>query len=671
MKKERGITQNILYNLAHLLEPPEEAQSLEVLHSAHFIRTKFELSDGITTIVDKFPSHGTYSFCCFTRLPIGQTRIVRFLLEGSYTLLTCLSGGWLLNPSDPANHSFWIPQLPTVRTLDTHERIMIDQPAVIMELNAHPEKMIAAVKVPEGRHLDLVFWKIPGKLNSIINELTNVHVQENKPTFLWSSKTVCSSPADIYLYLIHGFVYQNARAFPRKWKFCCELDAYEIYVRLNGLHLATKKELYNLIRRQIVYSVVARQSADGGWYHGEWTDQKECHYRFHNGALMMLENALEEWPDPILSESLRRGAAFVASHNDRTNLGLWFLHDSLEDSSEAMDEMFRQTGPLRKGFGAWKASGFLGKSSTNKMILNTHIDTTVVLDRYREIANDNQFQEQTDSALCAIRAGLDLHPAETLYRIIFRAIGLTLLPESDAKRLPLPIRALKRLTWMYLTPRLYQVKHRFPRFVMPRGFIDRHISMLHFDAKYHAVNFLDLVRLWRRFPQEDLVGVVDAAIQFVMENNESILRWWGERQPSQFAIVVFAEGLYQLCLLNEDFELRSYLATVLMYLDDLRIGFPPSLFGGNGEILKTTEQTPCPLPTNPKLLIANLGKIKQRQILVINPTKKELELNWESDVDLHLFWTSSNGVSSNDRRSSVWVPPRGWVLGMDRGRGDV
>ena len=513
-----------------------------------------------------------------------------------------------------------------------------------------------------------MLWEIPGNLHNIVDELTNLLSLESKPTFLWSSKTTCGSPADIYLYLINGFVYQNALAFPRKWKFCCELDAFEIYVRLTGLHLATKKEIYNLFRRQIVYSVVDRQSVDGGWYHGEWTDQKECHYRFHNGALLMLENALEEWPDPILSGALVKGAAFVASHTDRTNLGLWFLHDSLEDSAAAMDEMFRQTGPLRRGFGAWKASRFLGKSSTNKMILNTHIDTTIVLDRYRKITCDSLFQEHTISAFRAIRAGLDLRPAETLYRLIFWAIGLTLLPESDAKRLPLPVRALKRLTWMYLTPRLYRIKHSFPRFVMPGGFIDRHLSTLHFDAKYHAVNFMDLVRLWRRFPQADLADVVDASIQFVMGNNESILRWWGERHPSQFAIVVFGEGLYHLCMLKEDFELRLYLAKVLLYIDDLRLGFPPSLFGGNWEILKPAEQAPCPFPENSRLLVANLSKKGHKQVLVINPTNIELELNWKCNCDLQFSWMSSDRTAPDKKDTPVLVPPRGWLLGMDKGR---
>lgn len=36
---------------------------------------------------------------------------------------------------------------------------------------------------------------------------------------------------------------------------------------------ATGKCLYDLLRTQVVYSVIARQAEVGGWYHSEWTDQ--------------------------------------------------------------------------------------------------------------------------------------------------------------------------------------------------------------------------------------------------------------------------------------------------------------------------------------------------------------------------------------------------------------
>ena len=106
-------------------------------------------------------------------------------------------------------------------------------------------------------------------------------------------------------------------------------------------------------------------------------------------------------------------------------------------------------------------------------------------------------------------------------------------------------------------------------------------------------------------------------------------------------------------------------------MDDLRLGFPPSLFGGNWEILKPTEQAPCPFPTNSRLIVANLSSKKHKQVLVINPTKIELELNWERNGDSQLSWTASDGISPDKKHSSVLVPPRGWLLGVDRGRDEM
>jgi hypothetical protein len=541
----------------------------------------------------------------------------------------------------------------------------LEESAPIIGFSASENELGAAVRIPEGMHLDLVFWRIRDNTTGMCSELNNPLNLERQRTYLWSSKTAYQSPADLYLYLVNGHIYQNARAVPRKWKFCCELDAFELYVWLSGLALATKKSLYDLLRRQIVLSVIARQSADGGWYHGEWTDYKECHYRFHCGALLLLESALDEWPDDVLRESLEKGVLFVASRTDVTDLGLWFLHDSLEQSAEAMDEMLKQTGALIKGFGAWKPSRVLGKLPTNKMILNTHVDTTVAVHRYAEATGDDQFQAHITSARRATRQLLTLRPAELLYRSIYWAVGLTLLPASEGQALPLPLRALKRVTWKYLVPQLYRLKRLFPRLVMPGGLIERHLSPLHFDTKYHAVNVLDLARLWRRFPEDELSDVLRGAIEFVMRDDRSILKSWAEAKPRQFGIVVFAEALYHLCMYKQDPSYRRYLADTILLIEDLKLGLPPSLLGGNVEVTKRAEQTPCPSPTAAQLRVANLSTIRHKELIVVNPTDQDVELSWESCGAPPFAWTTGGAVPVTPRQERTWVPARGWLGGKE------
>ena len=158
-----------------------------------------------------------------------------------------------------------------------------------------------------------------------------------------------------------------------------------------------------------------------------------------------------------------------------------------------MQEMCRVNGSN------WIQEPVLGKATTNKLILNTHLDTLISLKYYQDITGDKQYANKVDSALSATRSILALRPAEFLYKNIYRAINLTLLPKREAEQLPVVIRALKRLTWKYLTPNLFRIKNIYPRLVMPNGFIERHLGMGHYDIAYHPINVLDLARLWRCF----------------------------------------------------------------------------------------------------------------------------------------------------------------------------
>jgi hypothetical protein len=319
--------------------------------------------------------------------------------------------------------------------------------------------------------------------------------------------------------------------------------------------------------------------------------------------LLLLESALEEQDDRVVSASLAKGAAFAAARTDQTDPGSWFLHDSLEESAEAMGEMVSEM-VQRTGAGAWKPSRMLGKSATNKMVLNTHLDTTVALDRYRAITGDRRYDEHLASALRATRALLNLRPAEMLYRIFYRAVGLTSLPVAQAERLPLPVRALKWATWKYLVPQLYRVKRAFPRVVMPGGSTERHLSPLQFAPQYHTVNILDLARLWRRFPKPDIWSALREATGFVTDTR--ILDYWAEAKPRQFAIVVWADALYHLCLLNESPDYRRHLADAMLRIEDAGLGLPPSLLGANPEAVGVTCRAGCPSPTDTRLGVANL-----------------------------------------------------------------
>ena len=654
MNIDYSLSEGRLYSLHRLFTPPEGSRSTRLVHSGLFERTIWDFSGHESISLDRFPDNKEPS-CCFLRLLPGKGRTVHFEIEGDYGLESCPSGGWLLKAREGTVPSYWIPRIPALRTLDMHDRILTEEDASILGFKASPGKLDIETEAPDDTCLDLVIWQFPAGYPDILEGLARPLTLEKQPMFFWSSQSIYKAPADVYLYLVHGHVYGGTWTWPRNWKFCSELDAYELYVTLSGLELATRRKLYSLLKLQVIFSVIARQAQDGGWYHGEWTDLLESHYRFHTGALLLLETALEEWPDDVIRGSLERGASFIASRTDRTDLGVWFLHDSLEDSPEAMDEMLKQT-----GVGAWKPSRVLGKSPTNKMILNTHVDTTVALDRYREVTGDNQYAEQVNSAVEATRAILNLRPAELLYRVLYRLVALILLPASEARKLPVAVRAVKRLTWKYLTNRLYLVKRAFPRLVMPGGFIDRHLSPVHFDAKYHAVNILDLTRLLRRFPGENIPGVLTGATKFVTDT--SLLGWWADSHPRKFALVVWADALYHLYILQKEPACRQHLAEAIMYITDTQQGLPPSLLGANSEAVRKIEQIPCPSVADPRLRVVNLCHGDSMEILLVNPADHELDVEWEGNTGYQLAWQTAEGLSISPDEQ-LTIAPRGWILG--------
>ncbi|MGD8631535.1 MAG: hypothetical protein PVG72_12520, partial [Gammaproteobacteria bacterium] len=424
--------------LEALFEPPSDTEVQHAIETGQFVRAHYNLFGKAAVSLDTFPGSNGAS-CCFLRIPQEKPGTVRFVAIGIDRVESCPSGGWSLTSTKAGLPSYWIPQLPLARQLDSQQRILSEKSPSITALSVSSEELSIEVEIPVNMNLDWVVWRFTAEESAIHNALDNLLVLEKQTLSLWNSQTSYQQPADVYLYLVHGRVYVDRFIWPRMWKICSELDAYGLYIAMVGLEQATGKMIYSLLKRQLLFSVIARQSEDGGWYHGEWTDLMESHYRFHNAAMLLLEASLKERPDAVAGKALERAAHFISDCTDKIDLGVWFLHDSLEGSADMMRELCKQTGST------WIPARTLGKSPTNKLILNTHLDAIVALEQYRDVTGDNQYKQQVASATSAARAVLALQPAETLYRAAYRAIHLTLLPATEARQLALPVRVVKRL----------------------------------------------------------------------------------------------------------------------------------------------------------------------------------------------------------------------------------
>ena len=570
----------------------------------------------------------------------GQT--LRVHVDGRYRLTTSACGGWLLQPGDRQAPFYWLPRLPVVRSFNRHRHILSEVTTGIGALATAPDGLDVDFLVPAAGQFQAVAWSIPQSCAELVDSLLG---GGGEACYLWGSHSRIDTPADCYIHIAHGHIYESRFAWPHQRKICSENDAHAMFVALTGWLRGRGLSIAEPLRQQVLLSVLARQGEDGGWRHGEWTEHNESHYRLHCSAMHLLMDALDEGDDPALLTALTRAASFVAQGRDVLECGTWLLHDELELSETA----------LRSGPGRWLRSTALGKSPSNLLVLNSHLDTTVALDRYADACDDRQYAPVVASANQATEAVLALRPAEMLYRLLFQTIGLSFLPTDRARALPVWKRALKRLGWKHLIPLLPRIKHRFPRLVMPGGYIDRELSAIGFAHDYHAVNLMDLARHQRRHPSALRDQVLTEGLRFVHQSG--LDKRWKDMSYHRYALGFWAEALYQAWLHEARSEWLHWLADAVLDLDELNMGLPPSLLGANAECTPVARQHFFRLPEQSGLRQINLGRDGVPALLLVNSGAEPVRCLLPSD------WTWQDGVGMSISQTQIELAPRGWMIG--------
>ena len=613
------------------------------LHLAEVTRVTGTL--GLTTwIVDStFASQGAQA--CFMRTELAQGGEVIVACPGSYRLEGSAAGGWLLLPDQPDAACFWIPVLPMLRTVDSDGHVLTEKAVELKSFAISEGGVIATLKVDGEGLLDATILEIPSRFVEELNALGSLELQ---PYFLYASHGTYGKPAHLFNHLVFGHLYNGEFAWPTRWRIPDELEAYALYLVLTGLETATGKGLYGFLKRLVLIAVVSRQGPDGGWYHGEWTHRMECHVRMHVGGMHLLSTAVEELEDPTVLHSLRRAAEFVAQLRDETDMGSWFLHDTLELSPEAMDD-----GPFD-----WYRTEALGKSATNMLVLNTHLDTLIALARYRQLSEDPQFDDLMASARRAAVTVVSRQPHEAVYRFLYRLVDMTLLPVAQARALPLPMRVVKRLTWKYLVPRLHYLRSRWPRLVMPNGFIDRALSLKGVSHAYQTVNIWDLVRYRRRFADPQVDPVIHKALEYTQ--NTPIRAFWVEQKKKGHALGFWVDALWHLCMADPEPKYRQWLAEAVLMCHDGGWGVSPAVLGANTEAVSVKDRVPTPSPGAFGLIVVNLGRADRDEVLVVNPTHELLVPDWQTSTDQSLWWMNPEGETWP---ADAGIPPRAWIWG--------
>ncbi len=636
---------NLSFHLDQKMAP--DAQSTTKLQLNHAFRQSGPVAGG-HIIIDHFEK--TDAHCQFISLaPTVQQQNVTLRIEGEYRIQIPAAGGWLLLPKDSKNPTLWLPRKPTLRLLEPSGQITKEKDPEIISFQAGSSSSAITLTKDANWRLDWVYWRLPA---DIVEELEQPKPIELQPYHLWGSHTVVKSPADLYIHLINGWLYENRYSWPHNWKICSENDAHALFVLYCGLEKTTEKRLYSLLKQQLLLATIHRQESDGGWYHGTWTHDMESHYRLHCSGMHMLMDALSEQRDNRIRDSLHRAANYIVEQRTHIDAGTWFLHDSLEQSEERMHKS-----PMH-----WKPSNALGKTTTNTLILNTHLDTLIALDRYAQVTGDTSYEKHVVSGKEAALTILAMEPANWLYKMLFRAIYLTMLPTDVAKKLSLPVRAIKRISWKYIIPHLETVKKQFPRLVMPGGYIDRAIGIYGSELAdpYQSINLMDLLRYSRRFPEDNMKPMIEQAMNFT--HNSGILGYWAENSRKKYAIGFWIECLVHACTLYRNTEYRAWLAEAVQQLCDLKLGLPPSILGANAEILNPVKQHPTPRSTQEALQIINLNRGEKFEVIVVNPTKDTLDFTLSTVLPKNLVWKCSDGVKESNE-SPREISALEWIWG--------
>ena len=629
------------------IDIPERSGSRVVLLDGRtFQRAVLKHPDrGVDVMTDRFEDG---SICEFVRLSIQGQKRLQLVLTGAYDIHTAPDTGWHFRSRDPAMPQFWLPLQPAGRKADAFGRIKSEETLTCISQKSGDDCAAIVFSIPEAADsVDVVIWRVSAG-SGLMDEIASRSSREQKRMFLWGSHSPFTGLNDLYQYLIYGAVFKTGApwTFQPMRRSYCEVVAYALYVTFHSLWLETRKMIYQHMKTQIVMSVIARQDADGAWRHGSWTDDFEVHFRHHCSGIHMLSAYYDETGDEITGSALKQAVDYMRKQHDVLSEGNWYLHDSLELSEKAM----------RKSPVTYQYSRALGKSPSNMLVLNTHLDALVAFSRYQEVAGQSNLEDEIASGVNAAVAVLGLAPAETFYRVLFRAVELTFLPDSAALTLPLMVRAIRRVAREKLIPILPRIKKIFPRLVMPNGYIDRNLTLNEFWHPYFLINIMDILRFQRRFSIEKVEPVIQKALAFVERVG---LEKWLKDERTAYAVAFLAEALYLDCL-RRDERSRSALAESVLALDDAGLGIPPSLLGCNPEFIRLSDQVPCPWLDSGAVRVINLSRDNSRlEFIIINSSERTQDVPIPAVYD-HLKVLDAGGNALKNAHE-VPIPARGWI----------
>ena len=619
----------------------------EILYeNDEFTRLKFTIrsSEGVNrsaeVLVDALPKDGIEFL--YLSIPVMEGEEVIFSLDG-FIRESRNSAFGVIYRSHGELPSVWMPKLPIIRQRDRFNRILSE-----LECEVSNEGETLRVRAPAERSLEITWLALYQK--NYLGQLVAQTPWEQKRFTVLDSGASIQCIADYFDYLIRGNLYRLSPAL--HGRTISGTESYCLFLIAETLFILTEKDLYRILQKEIAYSLLLSLKATGRWRHGSWSNEMETHTRFQvDGVNLLLHYYRHTGQQDFLNGASQAARFLIATAEEVSQGGLWFLHDTLEI---APSNYYLKRSLRSKAF---------GKSIRNTYTLNTHIHTLQILFELQKELNSDDISEAIKRGWLALQDIINARPAEQFYR------WLCLLMDSKlAFPLGKPTRlnqALAKLTRYAIGRILVYSKLFYPRLVMPNGYIDRHLSEKGFSYNYHFVNLWDLVGIYRYRPEPWIREVIDQGINYTLRSNLS--KYAFQSKPTNLELV--GEIFQVYAAITPGFD-RGTLAAILIRLKQIGCGVTPGLLGVDSRTVPAELQVHNIKIPDPDVELVNISNnLGWGEFLAINLSGVKKEVNCEVQQDLLLMihkdsfvMTTSDGHTTELSQPSFLLQPWDYVI---------
>ncbi len=487
-----------------------------------FVRRRWEVAgrEGLSVTADRLSDYG--ATCFYISLECAADGQIS--LEFADSRVLSQSDG--LQITDVGrNRLYWLARSGSFRLYDSHKKIS-ESIETLFEVNDGDGAVILSVDARSGYRFELsvvVFDEAQSYANELA-EFDSVETMKVVRGTWFAYENIC----DAWKHLINGVV----------WVFESHGDvegrpgeqvAYVLYHYLSFLGNRTGKRIYSFERDLVAYSLMLTLPPDGRWCHGICTDTMETHTVFQVCAIDVLMSHYERTSqDVFLAKACDAVYYLVTVVDEMADGGIWFLHDTLEMSIETVCLYYK---PLVE-------SEVFGKSVSNTLTLNSHVWTLILLKRFYELTGDEKCLRFFDRGMASLGVVLEARPATFPYRIVYGVQDMMVKSLSRKYRRHV-VNLMRRYESMLRGFILPAMKRRFPRLVMPNGFVERDLCYAHWSNFYNALNLKVLLILYGQTGCEQLVETISSGVNYCLASG--IIEYttlYGSR-PAQFIEILF------------------------------------------------------------------------------------------------------------------------------------